>query len=146
MCRRRTWRAASRRNLAGIAAGGAMTLLAGEASAQRAADNAVTAAEDAFGTSVGRETIGLYSASSVRGFSANAAGNARIDGLFFDPVWSPNARIRRSTAIRVGLSAQGFPFPAPTGVVDYALKRPGQTPGLSVFAAVDTYANLVLEV
>jgi len=53
---------------------------------RRAAENAVRSAQDAFGTSIGRETIGLYSAGSVRGFSANAAGNARINGLFYDPV------------------------------------------------------------
>jgi len=72
--------------------------------AQRVSENAVTSAEDAFGNSVGRETIGLYSSSSVRGFSAFAAGNARIDGLFFDPVWNPNpayaARRRSVSAFR----------------------------------------------
>jgi hypothetical protein len=55
--------------------------------AQRTAENAVTQAEDAFGTSIGRETIGLYGASSVRGFSPTRAGNVRIDGLAFDQVW-----------------------------------------------------------
>jgi len=55
-----------------------------------------------------------------RAVQCRAAGNARINGLFYDPVWAPTARIRLSTAIRVGLSAQGFPFPAPAGVVDYA--------------------------
>lgn len=115
------------------------------APAGRAGENAVTAAEDAFGTSVGRETIGLYSASSVRGFSANAAGNARIESLYFDPVWSPNARIRRSSTIRVGLSAQGFAFPAPTGIVDYALRRPGRDASASAYASADSYTNLALE-
>lgn len=116
------------------------------AAQNRTSENAVTAAEDAFGTSVGRETIGLYSAGSVRGFSANAAGNARIDGLFFDPVWQPNSRIRRSTTIRVGLSAQGFPFPAPTGVIDYALKKPGQAASLSTYFSLDTYETASIEV
>jgi iron complex outermembrane recepter protein len=113
---------------------------------RRSDENAVRQAEDAFGTSVGRETIGLYSAGSVRGFSPSAAGNTRIDGLYYDPVWSPNGRIRRSTAIRVGLSAQGFPFPAPTGIVDYALRRPGAEASVSVFASADTYTNAVIEV
>lgn len=111
----------------------------------RSAENAVTAAEDAFGTSIGRETIGLYSATSVRGFSAFAAGNARIEGLYYDPVWSPNSRIRRSSAIRVGLSAQGFAFPAPTGIVDYALRRPGKEPSASVFVSADSYTSASLE-
>ncbi len=133
------------------AVAGAATIMAGLAAAtgavaQRVSENAVTSAEDAFGNSVGRETIGLYSSSSVRGFSAFAAGNARIDGLFFDPVWNPNPRIRRSTSIRVGLSAQGYPFPAPTGVVDYALRRPGGDRALSAYATADSYETAALEI
>jgi iron complex outermembrane recepter protein len=112
---------------------------------RRSDENAVVQAEDAFGTSVGRETIGLYSPVSVRGFSPNAAGNARIDGLYYDPVWNPHPRLRRSTAIRVGLSAQGFPFPAPTGIVDYALRRPGAQASASAFASIDSYDTAALE-
>ncbi len=112
----------------------------------RASENAVRRADDAFGTSIGRETIGLYSAGSVRGFSANAAGNARIDGLYYDPVWTPPPRIRSSTDIRVGLSAQGFPFPAPTGVVDYALRTPGREPVLTGFTSIDSYGSAAFEV
>lgn len=115
------------------------------AEAQRTGENAVTVAEDAFGTSVGRETIGLYNSGNVRGFSANAAGNARIEGLYFDPVWQPNARMRRSLTIRVGLSAQGYLFPAPTGIVDYALRRPGNTPSGSFYASADSYGSLAVE-
>jgi len=113
---------------------------------RRTEENAVTQAEDAFGTSVGRETIGLYSTSSVRGFSPIAAGNVRIDGLYYDPVWTPPNRIRRSLAIRVGLSAQGFAFPAPTGIVDFALRRPEGEPSASAFASADSYANASVEV
>lgn len=91
----------------------------------RSDENAVRQAQDAFRTSVGRETIGLYSASSVRGFSPVAAGNARIEGLYFDQVWTLTPRIRRAASIRVGLSAQGYPFPAPTGIVDYSFRKPG---------------------
>lgn len=105
----------------------------------------MTAAEDAFGTSVGRETIGLYSAGSVRGFSAAAAGNARIDSLYYDQVFTPVARIRRSTTIKVGLSAQGFPFPAPTGIIDYALKQPGSKASLTSYTAIDSYTGAIQE-
>lgn len=122
-----------------------LLLHATSASAQRAGDNAVTAADDAFGSSIGRESIGLYTASSVRGFSANAAGNTRIDGLYFDPVWAPSGRIRRSSAIRVGLSAQGFTFPAPTGIVDYTLRRPGAQSSASAFSSLDTMGSVVFE-
>ena len=62
---------------------GALTL-AGSAHAQRAGDNAVTAAEDAFGATLGNETIGLYSSKQVRGFSPVDAGNVRMDGVYFD--------------------------------------------------------------
>ena len=61
-----------------LAAGGFIT----PAVAQRTGENAVTSADDAFGTSVGNETIGLYSTDEVRGFSPVAAGNIRIDGLY----------------------------------------------------------------
>lgn len=111
----------------------------------RAAENVVTQAEDAFGTSIGRETIGLYSGGNVRGFSAIAAGNTRIDTLYFDQQYGPNARIRRSTNIRVGLSALGFPFPAPTGIVDYQLKKPGRKPSASIYASVDSWTGVSLE-
>lgn len=39
------------------------------------------------------------------------------------------------------MSALDFPFPAPTGVVDYALIRPGANTSLSVTASVDSYEN-----
>jgi len=113
---------------------------------RRSEENVVTQAEDAFGTSIGRKTIGLYSGGSVRGFSATAAGNTRIDGLFFDVVSVPNARIRRSSTIRVGLSAQGFAFPAPTGIVDYVLRRPGDEASAAIYASYDTYNTAALEV
>ncbi|HEX8261421.1 MAG TPA: TonB-dependent receptor [Allosphingosinicella sp.] len=113
--------------------------------AGRASENVVTQAEDAFGTSIGRETIGLYSAGNVRGFSAISAGNTRIDTLYFDQVQGPNPRIRRSTNIRVGLSALGFPFPAPTGIVDYALKSPGREPAASAYLYQDSWGGAALE-
>src|SRR5687767_10325529 len=69
------------------------------AHAQRTEENAVKAAEDAFGVTIGRETLGLYTTTSVRGFSPTAAGNARINGLYFDQVWALNARLRSATTI-----------------------------------------------
>lgn len=113
--------------------------------AGRADENAVRQAEDAFGTTIGRETIGIYGSDSVRGFSPIAAGNARIDGLYFDQAATPNARIRRSTSIKVGLSAQGYLFPAPTGVVDYALRRPGRDALLSATVGFNSFGDKSLE-
>src|SRR6516162_11097014 len=63
----------------------ALAILASVAArAQRANENAVTSASDAFGTVVGSQTIGLYSPTNARGFSPTQAGNLRIEGLYFD--------------------------------------------------------------
>ncbi len=93
--------------------------------AQRAAENAVNSAEDAFGTSIGSETVGLYSPSSARGFNPQLAGNIRFDGLYFDQQAQAQGRIFADTTMRIGLSAQSYPFPAPTGIADTRLRRPG---------------------
>lgn len=126
----------------GVVALGATSAVAQQ---QRTNDNALTEAEDAFGTSIGRETIGLYTTTNVRGFSPVAAGNVRIDGLYFDQVWGPSARLRRTASIRVGLSAQSYPFPAPTGIVDYALRIPGDDPGLTLLVSADGWGGSLTE-
>lgn len=134
--------------LAGLLAGPALAQAVDNSTAAtgaRAAENAVRGASDAFGTSIGRETIGLYNAGNVRGFSPTAAGNVRIDGLYFDQVWGLNPRLRRATTIRVGLSALGSPFPAPTGIVDYAFRKPGDDAALSVLGALNQWGNAALE-
>lgn len=116
--------------------------------AQRADENAVAEADDAFGTVVGSEEIGLYSSTSARGFSPSQAGNLRINGLFFDQATAPNLRIRRGSTIHVGISAQGYPLPAPTGVVDYKLRLPGDEYVTSVVAtegALFSYARHTAE-
>jgi iron complex outermembrane recepter protein len=112
---------------------------------QRADENAVTQAEDGFGTSIGNEDVGIYNSFDVRGFSPTRAGNIRVEGLYYDQVWALTSRLRRSTTIRIGISAQGFPFPAPTGVVDYALRKPGNDASLSVVANGDSYGAASLE-
>ncbi len=118
----------SRRLFWGLAAASSLLSNTQNAWAQRAADNAVAEAADAFGTQVGREQIGLYSAGNARGFSPSQAGNLRVEGLYFDMVGMPNAaaRVFRGSAVHVGISAQGYAFPAPTGVVDFNLRRPGE--------------------
>lgn len=93
--------------------------------AQRADDNAVEAADDAFGTTVGSENIGLYNPFEVRGFSAIDAGNVRLDGLYFDRQTDPTNLLVPSSTMRVGISAQGYLLPAPTGIADYRLARAG---------------------
>lgn len=124
----------------------ATACLASEALAQRAADNAVTAAEDAFGTSIGNETIGLYGPSSVRGFSPVTAGNVRIEGVYLDRQGFIASRLVSGSTVRVGLSAQGYLFPAPTGIVDYRLRDVGETPMVSVVAGSLAYGAPSIEV
>ncbi|HEV7431779.1 MAG TPA: hypothetical protein VGN77_01950 [Steroidobacteraceae bacterium] len=96
------------------------------ASAQRVNENPVTAADDAFGTTVGSQTIGLYNAADVRGFSPSHAGNLRIEGMYFDQqTYDADNCLVSGQTIRVGLAAQSFGFPAPTGIADYSLRLPG---------------------
>jgi iron complex outermembrane receptor protein len=131
------------RFLIGLIASGS---LSAATQAQRASDNAVTAAEDAFGSSVGNESIGLYSPSQVRGFSPVTAGNVRIEGVYIDRQGSIATRLVEGSTIRVGLSAQGYPFPAPTGIVDYRLRRVGDKPLVSVVAGSFAYGAPSIEV
>jgi iron complex outermembrane receptor protein len=126
----------------------ALVSLPAPADAQRTAENAVTEAEDAFGTTVGSEVIGLYTSTSARGFSPTQAGNLRIDGLYFDQAAALNARLLRGSSIHVGISAQGYPFPAPTGVVDFDLRVPGDKAAASAVAthgALFSYNRYSLE-
>jgi len=111
----------------------------------RAGENAVREAQDAFGFSVGRESLGIYSTGNVRGFSPAAAGNFRIEGLYYDSFLAPTSRLRRSLAIRVGLSATGYPFPSPTGIVDFALRKPDDKPTVSMLAAGDSFGSYSFE-
>ena len=110
---------------------GCSVVFGAPALAQRTNDNIVTSSGDAFGRAIGSERIGLYSVEDVRGFSPIEAGNARIEGLYFVQADRPGARTVEGSAIRVGISAQGYPFPAPTGIVDYRLTLPGRESSLS---------------
>jgi iron complex outermembrane receptor protein len=88
----------------------------------------VASADDAFGLKLGRETIGIYGPGGVRGFDPQAAGNVRIEGLYFDQQGSLSDRVVEASTIKVGVSEIGYAFPAPTGIVDYALRHPGNGP------------------
>ena len=121
-------------------------VLATDASAQRTDENVMAEASDAFGTTVGNESIGLYSPSSARGFSPVQAGNIRIEGLYFDQVEPLNAHTVRGSAVRVGISAQAFPFPAPTGIVDYQLRLPSTDFAASAVAAYGPHDSGLVEV
>ena len=114
--------------------------------AQRADENAVRAADDAFGTSVGNERIGLYNVGDVRGFSPITAGNIRLEGLSVTEHGGFTSRVVSGSTIRVGLTAQGYPFPAPTGIADYSLRNSGNEAVLSPVLALGPNGTVALDV
>ncbi len=124
----------------------ALTVHAEPAWAQRSSDNALASAEDAFGTTVGNETIGLYTSRDVRGFDPTQAGNVRLEGLYFDRQLPPPSevlvgRLVSGSSVRVGLSAQSYPFPAPTGIADVHLRIPGDKQVVSLVTGYGPYTK-----
>jgi len=117
------------------------------ASAQSTDTNVVTASADAFGVSIGVEALGVYGPGQVRGFDPLSAGNARIEGLYADvigqtiPYGPLPARLVQNTRIRVGPAAAGFPFPSPTGIVDFSLRSPLGAAGVSPTIYVGPYGT-----
>jgi iron complex outermembrane receptor protein len=108
--------------------------------AQHAADDPVALANDAFGLTLGLENIGLYGPSYVRGFNPQAAGNVRIDGLYFDQQGALSNRVIEGSTIRVGVSEIGYAFPAPTGIVDYDLRHAGNgSPSATIVASAGPF-------
>jgi len=118
----------------------------GTAHAQRADENPISQARDAFGVSVGNEKIGLYTDTEVRGFSPISAGNTRLEGLYFDRQGVVTGRLVMGSTIRVGLTAQAHPFSAPTGLVDYRLRQAGERPVRSVVAATGPFGAHQLDI
>lgn len=114
--------------------------------AQRTDENAVASAQDAFGTSVGNERVGLYSPFGARGFSPVQAGNVRINGMYFDYQADLSQRLTSGNNVRVGLTAQGYPFPAPTGVADFSLRLPGSKAVASTVVGIGPFGGPRLEV
>ena len=112
------------------------------ADAQRAEQNVITAADDAFGTSVGTQTIGLYSKTDARGFNPLQAGNLRIEGLYFDtPTRLMAACMVRELTMRIGIAAQSYSFPSPTGIADISLPVPGDKTVVSGYASRGPFAE-----
>ena len=116
----------------GAALAGGLALMPHAACAQRAADNVTTQSSDAFGRAVGNEKSGLYTTDDVRGFNPVDAGNVRLEGLYFDQVDRVSSRLVDGSTIRVGPASQRYPFPAPTGLVDYSLTQPRAKPSYSL--------------
>ena len=124
----------TRRACHGLAAGTALALLmaATPALAQRTTQNVTTQSDDAFGRSVGNDKSGLYTTDEVRGFNPVDAGNVRLQGLYIDIVDKIPTRLVDGSTIRVGVAAQRYPFPAPTGLVDFDVNQPGEKASQSV--------------
>ncbi len=129
-----------------VAVGAMLLATASPVLAQRAGENAVASASDAFGTSVGNERVGLYFPQSARGFSPIQAGNVRINGMYFDYQADLNQRLTSGSNVRVGLTAQGYPFPAPTGVADFSLRLPGSEAVASTVLGIGPFLGPRLEV
>lgn len=118
----------------------------GPAWAQRANEDVLNSAQDAFGTTVGQESIGVYSANEARGFSPIRAGNIRIEGLYvygsgITGGLASISNLMSQNAVRVGMSAQSYPFPSPTGIVDYTLRLPGDTYVASAVVRLGPYES-----
>src|SRR6202034_4588824 len=108
--------------------------------AQHASDDPVASASDAFGLTLGLESIGIYSPGGVRGFNPQTAGDVRIDGLYFDQQGALSNRVVEGSTIRIGVSEIGYAFPAPTGIVDYDLRHAGNgMPTATVVASAGPY-------
>jgi len=127
-----------------VASFGLAAAAAAPSRAQRVNDNAVAQAEDAFGINVSGENLGLYDPGNVRGFSPTVAGNVRFDGLYVDKVGNTTSRLVRGSRILVGASVLGHPFPAPSGIVDYQLRKPDNNV-LSIAGDLDDYGGRFLE-
>lgn len=116
------------------------------APAQRTEENVTTDSEDAFGRSVGNESIGIYNESDVRGFSPIEAGNVRLEGLYFDRLGTLTSRLVEGSTIRVGIASQSYPFPSPTGIVDYDLRRVGGQQVISALVNFGPFGGVGAEV
>ncbi|HET9444941.1 MAG TPA: TonB-dependent receptor [Steroidobacteraceae bacterium] len=114
--------------------------------AQRAEENVTTGSEDAFGRSIGNESIGIYNEGDVRGFSPIEAGNVRIEGLYFDRLGTLTSRLVEGSTIRVGIASQSYPFPSPTGIVDYDLRRVGSRQVISALLNYGPFDGVGAEV
>ncbi|MBX7484022.1 TonB-dependent receptor domain-containing protein [Qipengyuania qiaonensis] len=111
----------------------------------QATENATTEAEDAFGYTVGDESVGIYDQSSVRGFDLEAAGNYRINGYYFVKSSGVSRLFVESTAVRIGYNTFGLAFPGPSGVVDYRLRDPKPGEHSLLTAGIDDDTRPYLE-
>jgi iron complex outermembrane receptor protein len=94
----------------------------------------------------GRETVGGYSAEDARGVSPLDAGGQRIEGLPFDEKAPVGPHLMSAASLRVGPAAQGVMTPAPSGIVDYRLRDPGDELSLNVAAKANSWRGASADV
>ncbi len=112
----------------------------------RATVSAQSVVEDAFGPAIGIQSVGLYSPTDARGFSPQQAGNLRIEGLYFDQQTGATAPcLARETTINIGLAAQPYDLPSPTGIVDIHLRTPNDQSAFTGFMSLGPFNGLVLQ-
>jgi iron complex outermembrane receptor protein len=107
---------------------------------------ALDQASDAFGVRSGVEQVGLYSETQVRGLSLQEAGNYRLEGAYFVRAGNLVDPVLLGVGTRVGISALGLDFPAPTGMVEYRLRSPMSAPALAVDLTAREYGGRLFEV
>ncbi len=122
-----------------------LVALTSPAHAQRVDENVALDAEDAFGSNIGGEGLGIYSPIDVRGFSPTDAGNVRLEGLYIDRQTELTTRLVAGNRIRIGPSALGYAFPAPSGIADYRIRSAGEDAVLSVATKADSFGGWLVE-
>jgi iron complex outermembrane receptor protein len=134
---------------ASVRAGVLLALLTPTSSFAQANADAVAEAGDAFGYTTGDESVGIYDASSVRGFDLEAAGNYRFNGTYFVKSSGTSSFFIESTTVRIGYNTLRSAFPGPSGVVDFRLRDPAAgepsllTAGLNEYE--QPYTDLLLK-
>jgi len=125
----------------------ALALLAasGTAALAQATANPVTNADDAFGFTIGDESVGIYDASSVRGFDLEAAGNYRVNGGYFVKSSGVSTFFVDTTTVRIGLNTLNVDLPGPSGVVDFKLRDPAAGEPSLLTTGLDEYEQPYLD-
>jgi iron complex outermembrane recepter protein len=113
--------------------------------AQRADANAVIAAQDAFGTSLNGQSLGLYTVQNIRNFNPMKLGNMRMDGLYFDKQGNFTSQLIESSSVRVGINALDYPFSAPSGLVDFHVRDYERADECSFTAGIGPFVSPYLE-
>jgi iron complex outermembrane recepter protein len=121
--------------------GGLICLACTSTAWAQATSNATLEADDAFGYTVGDDTVGIYDQSSVRGFDLESAGNYRINGTYFVKSSGVSNFFVESTAIRIGYNTIQLNLPGPSGVVDYRLRDPKRDEPSLLTIGLDEFAQ-----